>query len=190
MLFNLPDWLHYEIKERWERIEIRKWINKNPRIIISITLASGLMLLVAIGISIPEKSVPVVKEYKKGWFYDTSSGELFIDKSDDFPFVDSNSDTSSHEKLKIVRAYVFSYVSEPNESEQFIGFLEIPDPNFKPESADPQLRGAKRWGQGKLIRRLDDEQWVPANSSEGQYILSVLFRPNENGQIAQFCQPE
>jgi len=189
MFFTLPDWLHYEIKERWERIEVRKWINKNPRIVISITLASGLMLLVAIGLSMPERSVTTAKEYKKGWFYDTNSGALFIAKSDAFSFIDANSETTPAEKSTIVKAYVFSYVSDPNESEQFIGFLEIPDPNFSPDSADPQLRGAKRWGQGKLIRRVDDEQWVPANSSEGQYILSMLFQPNETGQIAYYCQP-
>ena len=85
---------------------------------------------------------------------------------------------------------MFSYASEPNEPQRFIGFLEIPDPNFNPNSADSKLSGAKRWGQGKLIRKVEDKQWVLANSKEGQAILQEFFQPNEEGKVANYHLPK
>jgi hypothetical protein len=193
MFFTLPDWLRYEIQERWERLALRKWINKNPMIIVSITIASVLLLLVIIGLSMPKKTVTTVKEYKKGWFYDPNTGELFVAKSDAVPLIDAPSATSPGGRLAPVRAYVFSYAYEPNETNRFIGFLEIPNPVAKkevPESIGSGASGAKRWGRGRLIRRVDDEQWVPADSNEGQAILKELFLPNANGEVAHYCPPE
>lgn len=193
MFFTLPDWLRYEIQERWERLALRKWINKNPRIIISITAASVLILLVIIGLSMPKKTVTIVKEYKKGWFYDPNTGELFVAKSDAVPPIDAPSGTSPGGRRAFVKAYVFSYAYEPNETNRFIGFLEIPNPVAKkevPGSISSGASGAERWGQGRLIRRVDDEQWVPADSNEGQAILKEILLPNENGEVAHYCQPE
>jgi hypothetical protein len=59
-----------------------------------------------------------------------------------------------------------------------------------PQSISSGASGAKQWGQGRLIRRVDDEQWVPADSNEGQAILKELFLPNEKQEIAHYCQPE
>ncbi|MFZ0034524.1 MAG: hypothetical protein WAK60_06000 [Sedimentisphaerales bacterium] len=193
MFFTLPDWLRYEIQERWERLAARKWINKNPRIIISITAASVLILLVIIGLSMPEKTVTTVKEYKKGWFYDPNTGELFVAKGDVVPPIDAPSGTVPSGRLVTVKAYVFSYAYEPNEKNRFIGFLEIPNPATKKEESDSissGAGGAKQWGQGRLIRRVKDKQWVPADSNEGQAILRELFHPNENGEVAHYCPPE
>lgn len=191
MFFTLPDWLRDEIQERWELL--RKWINKNPMIIVSITIASVLILLVIIGLSMPGKTVTTVKEYKKGWFYDPNTGELFVAESDAASLIDAPSSTSPSGRLAPVRAYVFSYAYEPNETNRFIGFLEIPNPVAKKEVSEftsSGVSGAKRWGQGRLIRRVDDEQWVPADSNEGQAILKKLFLPNENGEVAHYCPPE
>jgi hypothetical protein len=194
MFFTLPDWLRYEIQERWERLALRKWINKNPMLIVSITIASVLILLVIIGLSMSEKTVTTtVKEYKKGWFYDPNTGELFVAESDAVPLIDAPSGTLHGERPMPVKAYVFSYAYEPNETNRFIGFLEIPNPVAKkevPESISSGASGAKRWGQGRLIRRVDDEQWVPADSNEGQAILKEFFLPNENGEVAHYCPPE
>jgi hypothetical protein len=194
MFFTIPDWLRYEIQERWERLALRKWINKNPRIIVSITVASALILLVIIGLSMPQGAVTTtIKEYKKGWFYDPNTGKLFVAESDAVPLIDASSGTSAGERRLPVKAYVFSYACEPNETNRFIGFLEMPNPVVKKEGIEPVgsgASGAKQWGQGRLIRRVDDEQWVPADSNEGQAILKELFLPNENGEVAHYCPPE
>lgn len=190
----LPDWLRDEIQERWERLALREWINKNPRIVVSITIASVLILLVIIGLSMPQKTVTTaVQGYKKAWFYDPNTGKLFVAESDAVPPVDTSSGTSSGERQMPVKAYVFSYSYEPNETNHFIGFLEMPNPAVKKEGLEPVgsgASGAKQWGQGRLIRRVDDEQWVPADSNEGQAILKEIFLPNENGEVAHYCPPE
>jgi len=192
-MFTLPDWLRDEIQVRWERLALRKWINKNPRIIVSVTVASVLILLVIIGLSMPQKAVTTtVKEYKRAWFYDPNTGKLFVAKSDAV-FVDTPSGASAGERRLPVKAYVFSYACEPNETNRFIGFLEMPNLVVKKEGLEPvgsRASGAEQWGQGRLIRRVDDEQWVPADSNEGQAILKELFLPNENGEVAHYCPPE
>jgi hypothetical protein len=141
----------------------------------------------------PKKTITTVKEYKKGWFYDPNAGELFVAKSSAVPPIDAPSDTLPSVRLAAVRAYVFSYAYEPNETNRFIGFLEIPNPVAKkdePDSISSGAGGAKQWGQGRLIRRVNDKQWVPADSNEGQAILRELFLPNENGDVAHYCPPE
>jgi len=201
MFFTLPDWLRYEIQERWERLAVRKWINKNPRIVISITIAFVLILLVVIGLLMPDRTATTVEGYKKGWFYDLNTGKLFVAESDAVPPVDAPSGALPSGRPAGVRAYVFSYAYEPNEANCFIGFLEIPnelshplrDPGAKkegPEFVGLEAGGAKQWGQGRLIRRVADERWVPAESDEGRAILRELFLPNENGEVAHYFPPE
>ena len=200
MFFRIPDWLGYEIQERWERLQhrweqlaVRRWINKNPRIIIGVTCASVFVLLViVIWQLMPGKHIKI-EEYEKEWFYDLNTGELFTAKIGLIPPIEAPSGLLPNGEPAGVRAYVFSYSYEPSESERFIGFLEIPDPNFTESSPylnRPEAKGAERWGQGRLIRRVDDEQWVPANSDEGQTILRELFLPNEDGEQAQYCPPK
>jgi hypothetical protein len=83
MFFRLPDWLGYEIQHRWEQtaVDTRRWINAKPRLIMSVAGASVLVLVVTIGLLLPGKTVKV-QEYKKGWFYDLNTGELFAAKAD------------------------------------------------------------------------------------------------------------
>ena len=191
MFYRLPDWLRYEIQHRWERTAVNtsRWINANPRLIISITAASVLVLVVTIGLLMPGEAVKV-KEYDKGWFYDLNTGQLFVAKSDAVVPIEAPSGPLPNGKPAGVLAYVFSYVPEPNDSQRFIGFLEMPNPNFKGDSFDSRLSGAKRWGQGKLICKPEDNKWVSANSKEGQAILQEFFQPNAKGEIAHYCPPE
>jgi hypothetical protein len=192
MGLKIPDWLRYEIQQRWERlaVNIRAWVNKNPKIIIGITIASvSILLMVVILLLIPEETVKV-EEYEKGWFYDLNTGELFVAKSDAVVPVEAPSGPLPQGRPAGVRAYVFSYSDEPNDSQRFIGFLEIPDPNFNPDSANSQLKGARLWGQGKLICKPEDNKWVSANSKEGQAILQEFFQPNQDGQVAIYYPPD
>jgi hypothetical protein len=45
------------------------------------------------------------------------------------------------------------------------------------------------FAKGRLIRRVRDEQWVPANSDAGRAILKETFRQNEAGEIPHYCPP-
>ena len=193
MFLRIPDWLRYEIQERWERLAVREWINKNPRLIIGITCASVFVsLLVVIAQLAPEETVKT-REYKKVWFYDLNTGELFVARSEQIPPISAPSGPLPNGEPAGVRAYVFSFSNEPNESNRFIGFLEIPDPQAKKDRAapaEPGAGGAQRWGRGRLIRRVEDKQWVPANSNQGWAILREIFLPNRTGQHARYSPPE
>ncbi|MGB2807353.1 MAG: hypothetical protein WBC22_06420 [Sedimentisphaerales bacterium] len=203
MSFRIPDWLGYEIREKWEGVVAkllgtRRWINRqNPKIIISIAVVTVLLLLMTVIGLLSSGEAPKVKEYKKGWFYDLKAGKLFVAKSKLIPPIEAPSGPLENGKPSGVKAYVFSYKYEPNESERFIGFLET----FTPEARRNQTNSAtskgdsaaeliKQWGEGRLIRRVEDEQWFAANSNEGRAIIENAFSPNENGERARSCPPE
>lgn len=203
MSFRIPDWLGYEIREKWEGLVVkllgaRGWINRqNPRIIVGITVVTVLLLLATIIGLLSSGEAPKVKEYKKGWFYDLNTGKLFVAKSKLIPPIEAPSGPLENGGPAGVKAYVFSYKDEPNESERFIGFLET----FTPEARRNQTNSAtsggdsaaeliKQWGEGRLIRRVEDEKWFAANSKEGRAIIENAFGPNENGERARFCPPK
>ncbi len=208
MSFRIPDWLRYEIREQWERLAAkllaaRKWINQqDPKIVIAITIASVFILLVIAIWMWPEKPLEKVELSNKAWFYDLNTGKLFVGKNNQNPPIEAPSGPLRIESpvwpLRNggpagVKAYVFSYADEPNESERFIGFLEILTPEAKkekPESIKSRASGAEQWGHGRLIRRVKDKKWVPANSYQGRFILEEVFLPNETGESARYCPPE
>ncbi|MBA7477059.1 hypothetical protein ES707_12457 [subsurface metagenome] len=199
MSFRIPDWLGYEIRERWERLvekllAARGWLNRqNPKIIIGITVVCGLLLLTTVIVLLSGPEAPKVKEYKKGWFYDLNTGKLFVAKSKLIPPIEAPSGPLPDGSLAGVKAHVFTYVYEPNESERFIGFLETSDPNAEKDSsvsAKPKTDGAASWGRGKLFRRIEGEKWVSGSSREGRAILEEVLLPNENGERARSCRPK
>lgn len=195
----LPDWLVYEIRERWGRVAekllaLRMWINEqDPWIIISITgVTLVILLIVIIGLMSGPKA-PEIKEFKKAWFYDLNTGKLFVGKSKLKPPIEAPSGPLADGRPAGVIAHVFTYAHEPNESERFIGFLETTDPNAVIDissSGKTKTDSTKSWGQGKLIRRVEDERWIPGSSKEAREILNEVLLPNENGERPRYCPPE
>lgn len=196
MAFKLPDfqYFRYEIMHRWERLAtLRRWINRNPKIVIGVTLVSVLILLVIIvWLLLPEKGIES-QQHKRDWFYDLNTGRLFVARAGQIPPIQAPSGPLPDGQPAGVKAYVFSYMDEPNEAERFIGFLETTDPNAKKETSavvELKVGGVEGWGRGKLIRRLQDRQWVPANSVKGRAILKLLFAPNKKGQHPRYYPPD
>ncbi len=195
MFLKLPDWLRYEIRHRWEHfsMDARRWVNRRPRVIGVITAVSVLVLVVVIvALAIPEEQIEV-KEYEKAWFYDLNTGELFVASNELAGPIEAPSGPLAGGRPAGVRAYVFSYSDEPNEANRFIGFLERPWDDAKEENsgqANGQGGAVNRWGHGRLICRVGDERWVPADSKEGRSILRWVFVPNKAGEIAYYCAPE
>ena len=197
MSFQLPDWLRYDIQKKLERLQswwkdlaLRRWANDNPKLVMAMASVSVLLLLVSvIWLAWPEEPPPVV-EYEKEWFYDLNTGVLFSAQKDQTPPIEAPSGPLPDGTPAGVRAYVLAYVNEPNEAERFIAFLEIADPQAPNDVPDRPLTPAQRWGRGKLLRRLDDEKWVPGDSPQGQAIFSNTFTPNENGQRPRYYQPQ
>jgi hypothetical protein len=203
MSFRIPDWLGYEIREKWEGVVakllgVRRWLNRqNPKVIIGITVVFLLILLTTVIGLLSSGEPPKVKEYKKGWFYDLNADKLFVAKSKLIPPIEAPSGPLENGEPAGVKAYVFSYKYEPNESERFIGFLET----FTPEArmnqttsvnsrGDSAAELIKQWGEGRLIRRIEDGKWFSANSKEGRAIIENAFSPNEKGERARYCPPE
>ena len=199
MFFRQPNWkyLKYAIQERWGRLVVRKWINNNPRIMVGIALVSAVALLMTvIGQCMPD-NVPEVGEYKKAWFYDLNTGELFVARSYKLPPIKAPSGPLPNGEPAGVKAYVFSYAQEPNESERFIGYLEKLTPegkkymsSFQKSRDNVTKESVRQLNKNRLIRRVTDEQWFSADSNEGQAITKEVFLPNENGQAPYYCSPK
>jgi hypothetical protein len=195
MGIRLPDlqYLKYEVKEWWERLGVRAWLNRHPKLIIGASVGSVVLLLaIVIVLSLPKKVVPV-EDYEKEWFYDLNTGELYAVRLGQTPPIEAPSGALADGGPAGVRAYVFSYESEPNEAERFIGFLETTDPNFDSSELSPvdlRVSGAETWGQGRLIRLMEDMEWVSATSAKGQFILRGVFRPDAKGRRPRYVRPE
>ena len=197
MNFRIPDWLKYEIRHRFEQhtFVARKWVNESPSIIAAITTASVLILAtVIIILLIPNgDQVSELEQSAKAWFYDVNVGKLFTSKANQTIPASSPWGPLANGLPAGVKAHVFSYSVEPNESQLFIGYLEKPDPNFQPSEPDSVklgTSGAKDWAKSRLIRRLEDKQWYPANSTEGRVILQGLYYADANGLRAIYQSPK
>lgn len=195
MGFRIPDWLRFELAEKWERLTARvpiawtttrKSINVNPRVVVGITIASlAVLLLIVIWLLIPGERTLEYEEPEKAWFYDLNTDKLFVAKSNLVAPIEAPSGPLPDGRPAGVKAYVFSYAAEPNESNRFIGFLETSDPN-----APATASGSEEWGEGMLIRRLEDKAWAPANSKKGLAIVKEAYQANENGESPSYCSPE
>jgi hypothetical protein len=199
MAFRIPDWLRYEMREKWERVaakllDLRRWINRqDPRIIIGITVVTVFLLVVVVISLLSGPGAPEVKEFKKGWYYDLNTGKLFVAKSGLVPPIEAPSGPLPDGRPAGVRAHVFTFAAEPNESDRFIGFLETTDPNtvINGSGSDGWRSGGfASWGEGKLIRRVGDEKWVSGSSKEARVILDETFAPDENAERPRSCPPK
>lgn len=199
MAFRIPDWLGYEIREKWEWVaakllEVRRWINRQDRrVIIGITVVTVFVLVVVVISLFSGPDAPEIQEFKKAWYYDLNTGKLFAAKSSLVPPIETPSGPLADGRPAGVRAHVFTFSAEPNESDRFIGFLETRDPNavINGSGSDVGRRGGfASWGEGKLIRRVEDEKWVSGSSKEARTIFNEVFAPGENAERPRSCPPK
>ncbi|MHC4643365.1 MAG: hypothetical protein ACYS32_17110 [Planctomycetota bacterium] len=199
MSFKIPDWLGYEIREKWEGLvskllDVRRWINRRDRrIIIGVTVVTVVIFVVIVIGLVSEPEVAEIREYKKSWYYDLNTSQLFTARKGLIPPIDAPSGPLPDGGPAGVKAHVFTYVPEPNESERFVGFLETTDPNAdinSSTSAMQKTNNAASWGHGKLFRRVDDEKWVLGSSRKGRAILEEALLPNDKGERPLNCRPK
>jgi hypothetical protein len=199
MAFRIPDWLSYEIGEKWEwlaskLLDVRRWINRqNPKVIVGIMAFTVILLVIVVISLLSGPETPEIKEYKKAWFYDLNTGKLFTAKIDLIPPIDAPSGPLPDGRPAGVKAHVFTFAAEPNESERFIGFLETTDPNAEINSSSSpggRTGGFAGWGHGKLFRRVEDKKWVSGSSKEARAILNKVFAPSENAERPRYCPPQ
>jgi hypothetical protein len=196
----LPDWLKYELREKWEgsreRLRLpglRDWVNEHPGAVKTVAGVSALLLVVVAIQQFRPDEPPVVEVPEKEWYYDLNTGKLFAaERGLTSPIKAPSGPTPDSEKAG-VRAYVLSYVGEPNEAERFIGFLQTVATEEMLANAPKRPRtpsAANQWARGKMIRRVADEDWVLADSEEGRKIREEAFAPNENGETPTYVRPD
>ena len=196
---RLPEWkyLRCELEYKWENLAARKWINENPKLVILLSCASfAVLMVVIIWLLWPANENRKMLPVAKAWFYDLNTGELFSGKISQIPPIEAPSGPLPDGQPAGVKAYVFVYTGRTGNSEPFIGYLETTDANVSKDKAavEPENRSSKEISgdalEGKLIRRVTDEQWFSTDSNEGRAILKEILIPDANGQRAYYYPPK
>ena len=177
----------YDTGELLDKLSPRKWVNDNPKVIIVITNISVIAFLIMILLNFNYSGAARVGWYDKDWFYDLNTGQLFTADKQIQPPIESPTGPLPNGRPAGVRAFVFSYVANPDKDEYFIGFLATKDPNYVDNGNYPG--GIRPWGIGKLIRRVGDTEWVAADSPQGRQIFTEALTPDENGHNPQYYSP-
>jgi hypothetical protein len=149
------------------------------------------LLIIVIWLLIPDKP-PERVTIETEWYYDLNTGKLFTAEKGLVPPIEAPSGPLPDGKPAGVRAYIVSYVYEPNESERFIALLETTASDemlARWPSRAGRASAARKWGRGKLIRKVDDKLWIPADTKLGLQLLEDAFAPNENGERPTYCRP-
>lgn len=119
---------------------------------------------------------------KQVWFCDANTGQLFLASSRHLGPIAAPSGNQPDGTVAGFRAHVYSYVLEPSESDLFVGFLERPLERKQDEVSARDMADESLWIKTRLIKRLEDEDWVRASSRKGKEILEAMSQPNRRGQ--------
>ncbi len=196
MPLRLPDWLSYEIRHKaerfrdWcERLHLKDTINDNPKIVAGIAALSLLLLSTVLVLGSRNEADRYYPGGKRAWFYDLNTGTLFTASSKHIGPIQAPSGPLADGNPAGLRAHVYSYVPDPNETERFVGFLEKPDPRAKNKLLASYSQDFEAWARGRLIKRVEDSKWVVPTSREGRRIFDELTRPNAQGQTPMYDIP-
>lgn len=196
MAFRVPELLRHEMRHCLEQLQRgvrrwdpRGWINAHSGLVIGVACLSAVLLcLVVVWVLWPTASA----SFQSGgpvWFYDVNTGQLFVGRSKHGGPIPAPSGPLPDGGPAGFRAHVYSYVLEPNESELFVGFLERPDPGAGDSQSTSDMKDFNAWARSRLIKRVEDKQWVAATGPEGREILQGLLRPNRQGQTPLYQTP-
>lgn len=197
MRFGIPDWLSYELRHKieglrdwYERLHVKDMINDNPRTVAIVALLS--LLLLGFTLSLIRRATPSehYRLSKKAWFYDLNTGELFVASSKQIGPIEAPSGPLPNGEPAGLRAHVYSFRSDPNESERVVGFLEKPDPDADVKALASDPRNFQEWARGRLIRRVGGDTWVSPTSQRGRQIIQELTHPNSQGRTPVYCTPD
>jgi hypothetical protein len=155
----------YQLKEFAESLDIRGRINRNPKPFLALAIITFSIFAAVVISMLGDGAPPPLTPPNSEWYYDLNTGKLFAAEEGLTPPIDAPSGPSADGSAAGVRAHVFTYVEEPNESEYYIGFIETQDT-----------------GGMKLIRRVPDPNWQPVDSPQGRTIITEAFVPDANGE--------
>ncbi|MFC1765619.1 hypothetical protein ACFL6U_26535 [Planctomycetota bacterium] len=194
MIPRIPDWLRYEWIHFWEGFQgdegLRERLNRYPQLVIGLTILAICVLGIVLVTLRSDRSESLVREGSLVWFYDLNTDKLFCAKRNKLGPIEVPTGPMPNGDLAGVRAHVYSYVVDPNEDDLFVGFLDKPDPDALGKRPTWKRTDFEKWTQYRVIRRVKDQQWVPAASESGQKIIRALTRPNAKGQTPQYQLPQ
>jgi hypothetical protein len=182
MAFQSDEWKYfcYKMQERWERLGIQEWINRNPRAVIAIASGSFLLFFLMVFFQLMPDSPGRFQEPETVWFYDLNTKELFRAKSSNIPPIKSPSGPLPDGSPAGVRAYVYN---ETSDAKPVIALLE----KFTPEGRksrrvyDPQYHDPNQWACGRFFCRPGEEAtWFAADSPEGKAIYKEYYLRKNN----------
>jgi hypothetical protein len=187
----MPNWryIRYHIEERWERLELRNRINRNPKIVIGISMVTGILFLLIFITQVVSFKPPILSESQKVWFYDLNTEKLFLADWDRIPPIDTPSGRLPDGQPAGVKAYLLSDSENPKTPEQRIRYLE----KFTPEGREIISSFQKseniiteemiqQLNRNRFVRRIADHDWYLADSREGRFILEQTSSMNESGE--------
>lgn len=140
---------------------------------------------------------------RRVWFYDTTTGSLFVEMSDRVAPIESPAKSRESEgKPTGVRAYLFSCGSCSDEKERFIGYFETHTKaaqdaiiNRPPDREGvPPVDISSLVDEGTLVAKpvsgSAELVWVVMVSSEGQAIMrDAVSKPCADGKLPVQCRP-
>jgi hypothetical protein len=197
MSLHIPHWLRFEIAHLLDGFRQRRggegWrerLNQNPALVMGATV---LALLVTGGIALSFRNGPergTTPGGTQAWFYDLNTGTLFLSHRRDLGPVAAPSGSLPDGQPAGLRAHVYSYCLDPNESERFVGFLDKPDPHASGKRPTWKQDDFQAWSQYRVVRRVEDKTWVPVDSEAGRAIFDELARPDGRGRVAIYHWPK
>lgn len=167
-------------------MKIREWLEEHMAFT---TIAAVLVLGFSIVMLWSVLQGATVKPVVHGeYFYDLGSSSrdpldrLFVARSDRQPPIESPSKVIMPDGTQAgVRAYVFTCGECSDRSTLFIGYLE---------TVPPPIPGARIPSSGRTVRTLDDSNWSPVSTPQGQKtILSPQTRCESEVRL-KACQPD
>lgn len=129
---------------------------------------------------------------EQAFFYDVSEQRLFAAPRNAVPPIRGINDA----RTDAVRALVISTNANPKDRRsRKIAYLEMYSPELKQQmeaaqaagTSPPMGRAAAQ--QHRFVRRLEDAQWFPMDSPEGERIVTEWTAPGPNGITPVVCAP-
>jgi len=131
----------------------------------------------------------------KAWFYDLNTGKLFSGPAGALPPVVAPSGPLPDGTPAGVQAHVYS-CTDCAEATRYIAYLETSTASARErqlaaqQSKEPLPAVSFMPGEGILVKRPGDKDWVERNSSDGQQILRELSQPCGSDKYARSCWPK
>ncbi|MFC1677371.1 hypothetical protein ACFL3G_09965 [Planctomycetota bacterium] len=189
-------YLKYDLEEKWERLEVRRRINDHSAVVKKMTIGSISILLIVILFLVWPESVTKPAATKKAWYYDLNTGKLFVAEADQNPPIKAPSGPLPNGELAGVLAHVYKSYHDKN-AEPFIAFVEkLTDEAQKTRPVKlgpPEKRTEqeiKLWNTGRLIKRVDDDEWVSYSSPKGQNIIHHVVSNELARDKLFYCYPD